>query len=237
MNTRNRMAAPFATRRSRDVNHGDRTPFRGGDAKTLAWISVEESQAFTVYATARVQPANANIVPMVSIEWGHGGASIFGEYAVIKRLRVPLVASMIKLSGRFLDMAAGKPAANNITGEITAAIAPGADGQTLRSTWWASQSGAEALVASGQQRILTIDGYNAGAAPRWVMAFDDIARPVDGTPPIMARPAPTYPRTFRIRRFDTRGFLRGVYWAASSTPLLLTFDPNATFRVETELLA
>ncbi len=231
------MAAPFATRRARDVNHGDRTPLRGGESKTLAWISVDASQAFTVYATARVNPPTANVVPIVTIEWGHGGASVFGDYPVIKRLRVPLVASMVKLSGRLVDASTGKPAAPTVSGEITAAIAPGSDGQTLRASSWIAQSGAEGLVAIGQQRVLTLDGYNAGPTPGWVMVFDDVARPADGTPPVMARPAPTFPRTFRLRRFDTRGFLRGVYWAASSTPLLLTFDPNAALRVDTELLA
>jgi hypothetical protein len=231
------LAAPFATRRTRDVNHGDRTTLRGGEPKTLAWISVDASQAFTVYATARVEPANANVVPIVLIEWGHGGASLFGEYPVIKRLRVPVVASMVKLSGRLLDATTGKPAAANVSGEITATIAPGSDGQTLRATWWVAQGGAEGLVARGQQRVLTLDGYNGGASNGWIMVFDDVTRPVDGTPPLMARPAATYPRTFRLRRFDTRGFMRGVYWAASSTPLLLTFDPSATMRVDTELLA
>jgi hypothetical protein len=230
------LAAPFATRRARDVNHGDRTPLRGGGSRTLGWISVDASQAFTVYATARVQPAAANVVAIVSIEWGHGGASLVSEYPVIKRLRVPLVGSMVKLSGRLVDAVTGKPAAADVSGEITATIAPGSDGETLRSTWWLAQSGAEGLVARGQQRVLTIDGYNAGASACWMMAFDDVARPTDGTPPVMARPAATFPRTFRLRRFDTRGFLRGVYWAASSTPLLLTFEPGASLRVDTELL-
>ena len=231
------LVAPFATRRTRDVNHGDRTALRGGEPKTLAWISVDAAQAFTVYATARVEPPTANILPVVTIEWGHGGASLFGEYPVIKRLRVPVVASMVKLSGRLVDVTTGKPAPANVSGEITATIAPGTDGQTLRATWWVAQSGAEGLVARGQQRVLTLDGYNGGASNAWVMVFDDVTRPADGTPPAMARPAPTYPRTFRLRRFDTRGFVRGVYWAASSTPLLLTFDPSATLRVDAELLA
>jgi hypothetical protein len=231
------MPAPFATRRARDVNHGDRTPLRGGESKTLAWISVSDSQAFTVYASARVQPSTANVVPMISIEWGHGGASLVSEYAVIKRLRVPLVGSMVKLSGRLVDAATGKPAPATVSGEIAATIAPGSDGETLRATWWVAQSGAQGLAASGQQRVLTLDGYNAGSSPCWIMAFDDIARPADGTPPIMARPAPTFPRTFRLRRFDTRGFMRGVFWAASSTPLLLTFDPAASLRIDTEFLA
>jgi hypothetical protein len=236
MNARSPMTAPFATRRARDVNHGDRTPLRGGGARTLGWISVDASQAFTVYATARVNPTSANVVAMVSIEWGHGGASLVAEYPVIKRLRVPLVGSMVKLSGRLVEATTGKPAAADISGEVTVTIAPGSDGETLRPTSWVAQSGAEGLVARGQQRVLTLDGYNGGASACWVMAFDDVARPADGTLPVMARPAGTFPRTFRLRRFDTRGFLRGVYWAASATPLLLTFEPGASLRVDTELL-
>jgi hypothetical protein len=218
------------------VNHGDRTLFRGGESKTLAWISVDDAQALTVYATARAQPATANVLPIVSIEWGHGGASIMTEYVVTKRLRVPLAASMVKLSGRFVDANTGKAPPTTVTGEITATIAPGIDGQTLRNTRWIGQSGAEGLVADGQQRVFTVDGYNAGAAPLWLMLFDAVQRPADGTTPRMARPAGTFPRTFSLRRFDTCAFQRGVYWAASSTPLVLTFDPNATLRVDTELL-
>ena len=68
MNARSSVQAPFATRRARDVNHGDRTLLRGGESKTLAWISVDESQAFTMYTTARIEPSTANIVPMITIK-------------------------------------------------------------------------------------------------------------------------------------------------------------------------
>lgn len=230
------MNAPYATRRARDVNHGDRTLFRGGESKTLAWISVDNSQALTVYAAARIQPTTAKVIPIVSVEWGHGGASLFSEYAVIKRLRVPLVASMVKLSGRLIDMATGKPAPSSVTGEITATIAPGSDGQTLRTTRWIAQTGAEGIAATGPQRVFTVDGYNASAAACWLMVFDDVQLPANGSTPVLARPAATFPRTFRVRRFDTVGFSRGVYWAASSTPLTLTFDAAAALRVDTELM-
>ena len=168
--------APFATRRARDVNHGDRTPLRGAESKTLAWISVEDAQAFTVYATARVRPATARVVPIVAMEWGHGGASLVGEYPVIRRLRVPVVASMVKLSGRLVDVATGKAPAATVSAEISAAIVPGSDGQTLHTTSWIGQTGAEGLAASGPQRVFTVDGYNGGLQrPEcWVMVFDDV---------------------------------------------------------------
>ena len=68
------------------------------------------------------------------------------------------------------------------------------------------------------------------------MLFDDVVRPPDGTRPEMVRPASASPRTFRLRATDTRGFARGIYWAASSTPLLLTFAASASLRVDTEVL-
>jgi hypothetical protein len=68
------------------------------------------------------------------------------------------------------------------------------------------------------------------------MLFDDVVRPPNGTRPEMARPAPPSPRTFRLRTPDTRAFTRGVYWAASSTPLVLTFAGGASLRVDTEVL-
>jgi hypothetical protein len=229
-------SAPFATRRARDVNHGDRTPLRGSESKTLCWISVDDAQAFTVYASARVQPASARVVPMITIEWGHGGASLFGEYPIVRRLRIPVVASMVKLAGRLVDTTTGKAPPSTVTAEISATIAPGADGQTLHTTAWTGQTGAEGLVASGPQRLFTVDGYNAAASLVWLMLFDDVVRPPNGTRPEMARPAPPSPRTFRLRTPDTRGFTRGVYWAASSTPLVLTFAASASLRVDTEVL-
>jgi hypothetical protein len=65
------------------------------------------------------------------------------------------------------------------------------------------------------------------------MVFDAVARPPDGTYPAMAAPAR---RAFRLDRFDTQGFRFGVYWAASSSPITLTFDPAADLRVDVEVL-
>jgi hypothetical protein len=65
------------------------------------------------------------------------------------------------------------------------------------------------------------------------MVFDAIALPANGTFPQLAVPAR---RRFRRRRFDSQGFAFGVYWAASSTPIALTFDPTANLRVDVEML-
>ena len=68
------------------------------------------------------------------------------------------------------------------------------------------------------------------------MVFDATALPPNGSFPLMAAPAAGFPAAFALPRFDSREFLSGVYWAASSSPLTLTFDASARFRVDSELL-
>ena len=226
------------TRRERPVNHGDKTRLTGNEEKTLVWISVEHSQPFTVYVTARVEgPPSllATMQPTVTIEWGNGGASIASDFAVVKRLRVPLAASVIKISAKLLDLATGKPPAT-VSCVFSAVIANGVDGETLRNTQWVAQSGSSALVSAGPQRVMAVEGYNAGTSKRWVMVFDATALPPNGSFPLMAAPAAGFPAAFALSRFDSREFLSGVYWAASSSPLTLTFDAAARFRVDSELL-
>jgi hypothetical protein len=227
---------PYATSRTRDVNFGDRMTLRGGETKSLANISVAEGQAFTVYAVAEVVgPAPAPpVFPLLGVEWGHGGASLKArEFRVYRRLRVPVVGSTVSVSGRMVD-SAGNPPPKTVVCRMSAFIAPGSDGETLRNTNWISQSGAEGLVSAGPEHVLTVEGYAAGApAPRWLMVFDATARPANGAFPALACPAR---RAFRRDRFDAQGFRFGVYWAVSSTPITLTFLPAANLRVDTEVL-
>ena len=147
---------------------------------------MDASQAFTVYATARVQSPTVNVVAMVSIEWGHGGASLVSEYAVIKRLRVPLVGSMVKLSGRLVDAATGKPAAADVPGGDPATIAPGSDGETFaRRGGSRSGPGARRRRPTARPHARRIQRRRERC---WIMVFDDVARPADGTPPVWRAP-------------------------------------------------
>jgi hypothetical protein len=66
-----------------------------------------------------------------------------------------------------------------------------------------------------------------------IMVFDATARPANGAYPALACPAR---RAFRRDRFDSQGFRFGVFWAASSTPITLTFLPTAQLRVDVEVL-
>jgi hypothetical protein len=219
------------TRRDRDVNWGDVTRLRGAERKTLAWMSVDESRALTVYAAARVRGAS-DVVCTVEIEWGHGGASVAEHYPIIHRLRVPLAASMVKIAGRLVDRQ-GQAPGQNVTADVFAFIASGIDGETLRNTRWVHQTGASGAIARGSERVLRIEGYNAGGADTWLMVFD--GPPEVGALPQMATPARAG-RRFGLRRFDTQGFVQSVTWSASSSPLLLTPDPSASLRVDAELL-
>jgi hypothetical protein len=229
------MSKPFAAARTRHVNFGDKTLVRAGQFKHLAEISVPAAQAFVCYVTARVEPATALAFPVVLVEWGNGGASIATrELRVYRRLRVPVVGSTVRMGGRLVSASgAALPPTSKTTCNFVAFVAPGSDGETLRNTRWRSQHGPEGLVSGEPEQIVTVQGYPAAAAARWLMVFDAVARPPDGTYPAMAAPAR---RAFRLDRFDTQGFRFGVYWAASSSPITLTFDPAADLRVDVEVL-
>jgi hypothetical protein len=219
------------TRRAHEVNWGDRTRLTGGQQKTLAWVSVAESGPLVVYATAAVR-GGAGVACVVNIEWGHGGASVDQDYVVVRRLRVPLAASMVKVSGRLLDEK-GNPPAPSVVADVSVVIAPGLDGETMRNTRWLSQQGAEGQLASEPERVMRLEGYNAGPVDTWVMFFDGKA--VNGTTPAVARPVRAR-RAFVIRRFDSQPFRSLLTWSASTTPLVLTKDPAALVRVDAELL-
>jgi hypothetical protein len=227
---------PFAAARTRHVNFGDKTVVRADQVKHLAEISVPSAQAFTCYVTARVEPASAAAFPVVALEWGNGGASIAArEMRVYRRLRVPIVGSTVRLRGRLVDATgAALPSTSGVAAHFVAFVAPGADGETHRNTRWHSAHGAEGLVSSDAEQVVTVQGYPASAAPRWLMLFDASSRPPDGTYPHMAAVAR---RSYRLDRFDSQGFRFGVYWAASATPMTLTFDPTADLRVDVEVIA
>ena len=139
------------------------------------------------------------------------------------------------MKGFLVDQAgAALPPSSKVACHFVAFVAPGADGETLRNTRWTSQHGAEGLVSGGAEQLLTVQGYPAAPAARWLMLFDAIAHPPNGTFPAMAAPAR---RAYRLERFDGQGFRYGVYWAASSTPITFTYDPAANLRVDVEVLS
>lgn len=221
------------TRRAREVNWGDRTRLTGRETKTLAWVSVPDSQPMVVYANAVVRGVGSpGIACVVNIEWGHGGASVAHDFPIVHRLRVPLAASMVKVSGRLLDTG-GASAPLSVSADVSVVIAPGLDGETLRNTEWTHDAGAGGTLSLGPARVMRIDGYSASAVDTWLMIFDGPA--IAGDLPTIARPVRAG-RPFAIRRFDSQPFRTSVTWAASSTPITLTKDPSTFLRVDAELL-
>lgn len=220
------------TRRAREVNWGDKTRISGNERKTLAWVSIEESGPMMVYAAATLRGPSGGTATLVTIEWGHGGASVDQEYPVIHRLRVPVAASMVKVSGR-LALENGKPPPSTVSADIAVVIAPGSDGETLRNTDWFAGVGADGTLVASPARVLRFEGYNGGAKDTWAMFFDGPAN--NGDVPTAARPV-RIGRAFTLERFDSQGFRRSVTWSASSTPMVLTKDPGALLRVEAEIL-
>jgi hypothetical protein len=229
---------PTKTRREQDVNFGDRTKLSGASGvKTLAWINVGESEPFTVYAEARLTGPAAvlpHIVPLVTIDWGAGTATMAAEHRIVGRLRVPLVASFIRVEGRLVTDQ-GQPAPADVLAEVSAFIACGTDGETRHNARAIVQTGDSGVLSVRSERILAVAGYNGSAAPLWMMLFDGPALPAAGAVPRMAAPAPAG-GPFRMRPASPREFVGGVVWAASAAPLTLAPAAGAAFFVEAEIL-
>lgn len=215
-------------RREHAVNWGDRSRLTGRKPQTLAWVSLESARPIIVYAHAT--PRSGSPICVVTVEWGHGGASVVGEYRVIKRLRVPLAASMVKVSGRLMDVSGGNAAAADAM-DVSAFIAEGEDGTTLRNTRWITQQGQSGEV-DGPQRLMRVEGFNPGP-DTFVQLFDG-SLPEPGGEPTILIPAPSG-RRFHCRRFDSQGFSQAIAWGCSSTPLAYTAQ-STTVRVDLELL-
>jgi hypothetical protein len=221
-----------ATRRDREVNWGDRTRLEGHKSQTLAWVSLDDAEPLVVYAAATVRGAQ-NVICVVSLEWGHGGASVMSDYPVVKRLRVPLVASMAKLSGRLVDATTGTAPAASVVADVSAFIARGLDGETLRNTRWLHQTGSAGTIATGPQRVMRVEGFNAGAADTFIHVNDG-APTSTSAPAILALARAG--RRFVVRRFDSQAFVQSVAWAASSSAFTFAPDKHASVRVDVELL-
>ncbi len=226
------------THRQQDINFGDRTKLTGSTTKTLAWMNLDESASFTVYADARFTAGPPAALPhlaaIVTIEWGAGAATVSAEYRIVGRLRVPLAASAIRVEGHLEDVR-GLPVPGDVVAEVAAFIARGTDGETIPNAQTRVQSGAQGILSTRSERVLAVEGFNAGAGSLWVMLFEGPALPAAGAAPRMAAPAPAG-APFRMRPASAREFLGGVVWAASAAPLTFTPVPGAALYLEAEMV-
>jgi hypothetical protein len=242
-----------ALTRDRAVNYGDRTTLRpGAPPQQLAWVTVECSQSWIVYAQAQVtQPLSGEfplVVPFVDLEWGHGGASVRARFPLIPGtpaqpgniLRVPLAASTIKASGVLLNQG-GDPLdpANPAAAQVSCFAAPGFDGITQLPTEWIPLSGSSGSMTPRPSKITRVLGYLlTGTAPLWVMLLDTIEEPGFGSAPVVAAPVGPFPSSFDLALPNGVPFSRGVWLSVSSAPERLNPTPSATVfaRVERQLL-
>jgi len=242
------------TRRSRAVNFGDRTLLRSSAPRQqLAWVSVEQAQSFIVYAQAQVvQPPPGTesplVVPFVELEWGHGGASVFATFPVLPSaavqpgnvLRVPLAASMIKVSGVLLDEGGNEiDPTNPATAQVACVVAPGFDGIPQVPTEWIPVSGSNASVTGRPSKITRFFGYRiSGTAPLWAMLIDQASTPGNGAPPVLAAPVGLFPAVFDVPTPNGMPFSQGIWLALSSRPDALELASGASVlaRIERQLL-
>jgi hypothetical protein len=221
--------------RSQQINYGGKVTIAGSEGtRGIAWVTVDESDSYTLYARAK-HVSGPLASPSLLVEWGHGGATIDRVFPLTLPLTLPVAASMIRLSARVVD-AEGRPLRDAMY-EFEAFIARGHADVPAVSTAVA-QVGAMGLFGSGPQRLVRLIGYRASPwfLPRWVMLFD-AARVTDvrtGLEPVTARPLPLYPRCVELASHD---FARGIVWAISEDPLRLVVDQTAAVRMEAELAA
>jgi hypothetical protein len=220
------------TKRASAVNFGDRERVQGRAQKTLAWISVDDSQAFTVYVSADVvapAPVAPSIRAVASIEWGHGGASVSADYPIARRLRVPLVGSMVRVSVRLVDITGGA-VADNVSADCSAVIAAGVDAEHARSTRWIATHGAAGIGSVQPELVVGVHGYAATPGAGWLMLFDLSAAAAPGDAPALSRPASA--QGFDVADVDGRPFYVGVVWGVSSDPIVYVPDPAADVHLE-----
>ncbi|MFI5296773.1 MAG: hypothetical protein ACHREM_01635 [Polyangiales bacterium] len=170
---------------------------------------------------------------VVTVQWGHGGASVEQSYAVIHRLVVPLAASMVSVSGRLVD-ADGAPAGVGVSADVSVTIAPGIDTHALHNTRWLTSIGSSGAITTTPTRAMRIEALNVGKADVWLMLFD--GTPNVGDSPAVVRRAHVG-RTVTIRRPDSHGFRRGLHYGASTNALAYAPTPSfRAFRVDAEIL-
>jgi hypothetical protein len=200
--------------------------------------------------------------PYAHVAWGHGGTDVEADFEVTYRQRIPVAASTVKvdvfLKALPLAQSDGTELNAAVPSGATAAfrgfVSEGADAEPLYPTMWVTQMGAGAgnlvgpkgvgLLVGQQARLATLRAFttdSAGGGARYLQLFDQAAAPANGAIPVdcfpLNAPPTTAPAEVPPWAFgQTRAFVQGLAWAVSTTPFVLTLDPNAQAFVTAELL-
>jgi hypothetical protein len=213
--------------RNDEVNAGRTTKVRGAKKADLAWISLDEADTHTIYVD--VTPLDRAVAtPVITVTWGHGGASIERTHRMGGLFVASYAASMIRIVGR-LEAPGGQPVGDGVECEFRAAIARGlgeALGIAAPRTEWIAQVSGDTPLAVGARRLLTVEAYYreppASSNLLWVLFFDATEGPRVGDAPVLACLLPAFPEM--VRRVRPCTFTRGIVWALSTSPTL--FSPT-----------
>jgi len=85
------------------------------------------------------------------------------------------------------------------------------------------------VIAQGPVRVWGVSGYNSAAVPVWVMLFDAVAVPANGSAPdvLIYVPAQSGFAWGTDAKTLGSGFAKGLCWAESSTAPALTLSASA----------
>ena len=183
-----------------------------------------------VYAHANIRSGSS--ICSVSIEWGNGGASVAGEYRGDQAAARAPGREHGEASGRLIA-SDGSPAGASDAADVSAFVAEGTDGETLREHRMAPPDGSAAGTLARARNGSCASRATTPALRR--SCTSSTGPPELGVEPTILIPAPAG-RRFRARRFDSQGFVDSVQWGASSTALTYTPNPAANVRVDAELL-
>ena len=125
----------------------------------------------------------------------------------------------------------------DVTEAVQAALAGYMDPQ-FPTAWTASQYGDKGQLVADPTGIYHLQGFNDepdGTARRYLMIFDADAEPADGATPIFEYLVPTT-GTYNQWLPKPRMLTLGLYWAVSSTPVVLAKVAGAQFSIQAEVV-
>jgi hypothetical protein len=235
------------SRRERQTNYGGTESVVGPGLQPLFHMDKLEASGLVLYVECRefFVPAGAvgtaDFRPFVHVSWGHGAASVKGDYDCTFRQRIPLVGSDVEVQAYinslpFPGQAGGVAVPPTATSKFRAFVAEGTDGIELYPTTWQTQLNLSSgvltpapsanTVGVSQVRLASLRAINPGEFV-YLLLFDAAAVPAAAAVPFDAMPLPVATTDnqgpIALPLGQTRAFVNGIAWGVSST--LFTYTP------------
>jgi hypothetical protein len=238
--------------RTSDVTAGNPVTREGGQANADTHTIFS---AFLLKLPESDDPLAASQPPPrvhLRIEIADGNDNGAGKevYRVLAGAPVTVSGSSFFISAQiFLDEVGVVKAPPTITGQVEAFISIGG-GEDVQPTLWPRNLpdtgvptpplGAFGQVSLGPSRLRSIQGFSDSATDTFIMFFDwpgPNVLPPNGAVPLFTFRLPAGATVTDDFIESTRAFSWGIFWAASSTPDVLTFDGAQAIRMDPELYA